>query len=85
VTSAQRPGATDHFAGQTIETVRRALAKRLLAAGIETAELDTRMLVGAALDLDLTGLIAQAARRIAACRASRSRAFSAARNFGDCR
>jgi release factor glutamine methyltransferase len=55
---------TDSFAGQTIEAARRALAKRFFSAGIESAELDARMLVGAALDLDLTGLIAQAARHV---------------------
>jgi len=83
VTSAQRPGATDHFAGQTIETVRRALVKRLLAAGIETAELDARMLVGAALDLDLTGLIAQAARRVAAAEAEQIEDFADRRIQGE--
>ena len=83
MTSAQRPGATDHFAGQTIETVRRALVKRLLAAGIETAELDARMLVGAALDLDLTGLIAQAARRVAAAEAEQIEDFADRRSQGE--
>jgi release factor glutamine methyltransferase len=83
VTSAQRPGTTDHFAGQTIETVRRALAKRLLAAGIETAELDARMLVGAALDLDLTGLITQAARRVAAAEAEQIEDFADRRSQGE--
>jgi release factor glutamine methyltransferase len=64
VTSAQQCNVTDSFAGEAIETVRRALARRLFSAGIESAELDARMLVGAALDLDLTGLITQAARRV---------------------
>ncbi|HWX62193.1 peptide chain release factor N(5)-glutamine methyltransferase, partial [Bradyrhizobium sp.] len=64
MTSAQQCNVTDSFAGEAIETVRRALARRLFSAGIESAELDARMLVGAALDLDLTGLITQAARRV---------------------
>jgi release factor glutamine methyltransferase len=83
VTSAQPPDATDRFAGQTIETVRRALAKRLLAAGIESAELDARMMVGAALDLDLTGLIAQAARRVAAAEAEQIEDFAYRRIQGE--
>jgi release factor glutamine methyltransferase len=83
VTSAQRPDATDRFTGQAIETVRRALAKRLLAAGIESAELDARMLVGAALDLDLTGLIAQAARRVAAAEAEQIEDFAYRRIQGE--
>jgi release factor glutamine methyltransferase len=83
VTSAQQPDATDRFADQTIETVRRALAKRLLAAGIESAELDARMLVGTALDLDLTGLISQAARRVAAAEAKQIEDFADRRIQGE--
>ena len=48
----------------TIESVRRAVATRLKSAGIESAELDARLLIGAVLGLDLTGLIAQATRLI---------------------
>ncbi|HYW64892.1 MAG TPA: peptide chain release factor N(5)-glutamine methyltransferase [Bradyrhizobium sp.] len=50
--------------GQTVENVRRVLASRFRHAGIESPELDARMLVGAALGLELTGLIAAAARRL---------------------
>ena len=49
---------------QTVETARRALAARLKAAGNESAELDARLLVGAALGLDLTGLITAATRAL---------------------
>jgi release factor glutamine methyltransferase len=42
----------------TVETARRALAARFKSASIESPELDARMLVGAVLGLDLTGLIA---------------------------
>jgi release factor glutamine methyltransferase len=55
---------TDSFAGQTVDTARRTLAARLKAAAVDSAELDARMLVGAALGLDLTGLIAAAARPV---------------------
>ena len=47
----------DPFAGQTVEAARRALTARFKSGGIDSAELDARMLVGAALGLDLTGLI----------------------------
>jgi release factor glutamine methyltransferase len=49
---------------QTVENVRRVLSARFKRAGTESAELDARMLVGAALGLDLTGLIAAASRRL---------------------
>ena len=52
-------------AGQTVETARRALAKKLHAAGIDSAELDARLLMGAALQLDLTGLITSISRHLA--------------------
>jgi release factor glutamine methyltransferase len=52
------------FAGQTVDTARRTLTARLKAAAIDSAELDARILVGAALGLDLTGLIAAAARPV---------------------
>jgi len=57
------PLATGFESGHSIESARRALATRLQAAGIEEASLDARLLVGAALGLDLTGLVTQAARR----------------------
>lgn len=53
---------TNRFTGQSIEGARRALAARLQSAGIEEPSLDARLLVGAVLGLDLTGLITQAAR-----------------------
>lgn len=54
--------ARDAFAGQTIETARRALTARFKHAGIDSAELDARILVGSVLGLDLTGVIAAAAQ-----------------------
>ena len=53
-----------NFTGQTVDTARRNLAALLKTASIDSAELDARMLVGAALGLDLTGLIAAAARPV---------------------
>ena len=50
---------------------RRALAAQLKAAQLDEAELDARILLGAAVGLDLTGLIAQATRRLTAAEASR--------------
>jgi release factor glutamine methyltransferase len=50
------------FAGQTIEAARRALTARFKSAGIDSAELDARLLAGAALGLDLTALIAATMR-----------------------
>ena len=49
---------------QTVDHARRALAARFRAAGIDSAELDARLLVGAALRLDLTSLITSADRAL---------------------
>ena len=46
----------------TVEGIRRTLAARLKAAGSDAAELDARLLVGAALGLDLTGMVTGARR-----------------------
>ena len=53
---------TDSFARQTVETARRALTAQFKNNHIDSAELDARILVGAVLGLDLTGVIAKAAR-----------------------
>ena len=53
---------TDSFAGQTVESARRSLTARFKSGRIESAELDARILVGAALGLDLSGVIAAAGR-----------------------
>src|ERR1700737_3646077 len=57
-------GVTAPFAGQTVETARRGLTARFRTNKIDSAELDARILVGAALGLDLTGLIASANRLV---------------------
>jgi release factor glutamine methyltransferase len=63
--------ASATLAGQTVDAVRRTLTARFKAANIESAELDARTLLGAAVNLDLTGLIASAARIITASEAAR--------------
>jgi release factor glutamine methyltransferase len=55
---------TDSLAGQTVEAARRALTARFRAGDIDSAELDARMLVGAVLGLDLTGMITAAERSL---------------------
>ena len=57
--------AENSFAGQTIEAARRALTARFRTNKMVSAELDARILVGAALGLDLTGMIASAGRLLA--------------------
>jgi release factor glutamine methyltransferase len=59
------------FTGQTFASARRALSAQLKAAGLDEAELDARVLLGAAVGLDLTGLIAQASRPLSAAAATR--------------
>jgi release factor glutamine methyltransferase len=71
------------IAGQTIEAVRRGLASRFNAEGINSAELDARMLVGAVLNLDLTGLITAAARRVTATEAAQITDFARRRIDGE--
>jgi len=58
------------FIGQTVETARRALTARFRAGAIDSAELDARILVGAVLGLDLTGMIAAASRLVTAAEAA---------------
>ena len=56
--------------GPSIESARRTLAAQLRSAGDDEAELDARILLGAALDLDLTGMIAQASRKLTSAEAA---------------
>src|SRR5260221_10449618 len=73
---------TESLADQTIETARRSLAARFKSNAIDTAELDARMLVGAVLGLDLTGLIASASRLLTADEIFRLEDFSRRRLEG---
>jgi release factor glutamine methyltransferase len=74
---------TDSLARHNIETARRLLTARFEAAGIESAALDARMLTGAALRLDLTGLIAQGPRQLTTDDAARLDAFARRRLAGE--
>jgi release factor glutamine methyltransferase len=62
---------TDGFAGQPVETARRVLTARFKSGDIDSPELDARILLGAALGLDLTGLIAAATRPVTTAEAAR--------------
>jgi release factor glutamine methyltransferase len=53
---------TGSFAGKNVDAARRMLASRFNSNPIDSAELDARILVGAALGLDLTGVISAAGR-----------------------
>jgi len=74
---------TDSYTGQTVETARRALAAKFRIQAIDSAELDARVLIGAALGLDLTGLIAEAARPVTAEESVRLEEFARRRLAGE--
>ena len=74
---------TDCCAGQTVETARRRLAARFKSGAIDSPELDARILVGAALGLDLTGVIAAATRPVTAAEAARLEDFAGRRLKGE--
>jgi release factor glutamine methyltransferase len=75
--------AGDAFAGQTIETARRALTAQLKRASVDSADLDARILACAVLGLDLTGLIAAAARILNRDEAARLEGFARRRIAGE--
>lgn len=54
----------------SVEAARRELARTLRDRGLDTPELDARLLIGHALGLDHTGLAAQARRRLTAAEAA---------------
>jgi len=71
------------LAGQTVDAARRALTARFKSGSIDSAELDARMLVGAVLGLDLTGLISAAGRRLTADESIRLEDFARRRLGGE--
>ena len=71
------------FTGLSVESARRALAAQLRSAQLEEAELDARILLGAALGLDLTGLVAQAARLLSEAETSRLAQYAERRIAGE--
>ena len=74
---------TGSFAGLTVETTRRALSARFKQQDIDSAELDARLLTGAAVGLDLTGLIAATTRIVTPDEAARLEDFLLRRLAGE--
>lgn len=70
-------------ASSTVEAARRALAARFSAAGLASAALDARLLVGAALGLNLTSLIVSAAQPLTQQQADRIEALAQRRVRGE--
>ena len=64
------------MSGVSVDEARRLLAERFRSAGIDSAEIDARLLVGAALRLDLTGLITSASRTLSKREVSKLAAFA---------
>jgi release factor glutamine methyltransferase len=62
---------TESPVGRTVESARRALTMRLRAGAIDAPEVDARILVGAVLGLDLTGVITAASRLLTSDEATR--------------
>jgi release factor glutamine methyltransferase len=75
--------AGESFSAQTVETARRALTAQFRTNAIDSAELDARILVGAALDLDLTGVIAAASRLLTSDETARLEDFTRRRLAGE--
>jgi release factor glutamine methyltransferase len=75
--------AGDAFAGQTIEAARRALTAQFKRTSVDSADLDARSLIGSVLGLDLTGLIAAAARILTYDEAERLEGFARRRGAGE--
>jgi len=71
------------LAGLTIDTARRNLTAHLQGAAIEPPELDARLMIGAVTRLDLTGMIANAERRLTAFEAARLKDFANRRIGGE--
>ncbi len=67
----------------TVEAARRELAARFTSAGIDTAELDARLLLGHALGLDLTGMIRAADRMLTPDESNRLDALASRRLAGE--
>jgi release factor glutamine methyltransferase len=74
---------SESFAGQTVEAARRELTVQLKNNSIDSAELDARILVGAVLGLDLTGVIAASARLLTSDETARLEDFTRRRLDGE--
>jgi release factor glutamine methyltransferase len=71
------------FTDLSVEAARRALTNLLRAGDIDSPELDARLLVGAALGLDLTGLISAAKRVLTTDEAAQLKQFATRRLAGE--
>jgi release factor glutamine methyltransferase len=69
--------------GMTVEQARRALGMAFRSAGLDTPDLDARILVGHALALDHAGIVAAAARPLVENEASQIAAVAARRIAGE--
>ena len=69
----------DPLIGGSIDAARRRLAREFREGGLDTPELDARIILGHALGLDHTALAAQSSRRLAAEEAGAIAALSARR------
>jgi release factor glutamine methyltransferase len=74
---------TGRFDGKTVEDARRALTSCLRSDGVTSAELDARLLVGAALGLDLTGMITAAGHLLTLEQTRRLEEFTERRLAGE--
>ena len=75
--------AAQNRAPLTIEAARRDLGRKFKAAGIESPELDARVLVGAALGLELTELVTRSTAKLSRDDAARLAAFADRRLGGE--
>ncbi len=71
--------ADDALSALSIEAARRLVAGKFKTAGIESPDLDARLLIGAALNLDHTGLAVQAARIVTSEESRRIQDFTSRR------
>ena len=71
------------MSGVTIEEARRLLAERFRSAGIDSADIDARLLVGAIMGLDLTGLITSASHVLTKSEGSLLAGFAERRDKGE--
>jgi release factor glutamine methyltransferase len=74
---------SDPFAGKAVESARRSLTARFKSGNIDSPELDARILLGAALGVDLTGMITAASRLLATDESARLEEFARRRLAGE--
>jgi release factor glutamine methyltransferase len=74
---------SDSPAGDTIDAARRVLTARFVSSAIDSAELDARLLIGAVLNLDLTGMITAASRTLTSDESARLETFASRRLAGE--